>query len=946
MKNNERIKVLAVDENTENMSALKKVFFENGSFEIRTASGGKEVLSIFDKYNPDVVIMAVNMSEMDGCETTRKIIDKYPAFPVILFSSKKPSGDEILEGLRSGAVDYFDKPAADNRVIIERCKELGDIKKKNCLKEKKLLISEEKYFSLIETSKDWVWEVDENIVFTYSSPIVNDLLGYTPEEIIGKTPFDFMLKEEAERVKNQFDDCFEAEKSFDCLENMKISKDGHPVIFETSGRPVLDAAGNISGCRGIDRDISRRWKAENEKEKALNNLIERNKELKCLYSFSELIEKQGILLEEIFQGAVDLIPPAFTYPDITCAKIEIGGIKYISEKCQNTCLLWNLNAEIKVYGKKAGSLYICCTEERPESKKDPFIKEERILLNVIAERLGRVIERIQAEESVIDSMERFRDFMESATDGFVLYDSDFNLEMINEASLKMIKRERKDVIGLNILEMSPKLENSDRYKEYRRVLETGVSCSLEDKVYLPGIGEMFLRINVFKVGTGIGSLFSDITKRKNAERRNRFASEILRIMDSETEAENIIRNILIKIKSFTGLEAVALRLKEREDYPYYTTLGFPDYFVEAERYLCQRDRKGNIVRNSNGDVYLECMCGNILKGRTNPEFDFFTDGGSFWSNNTSKLLATTSDEDRQTRTRNRCNSEGYESVALIPLRSENDIIGLLQFNDKRTDMFDLEMIKFFEGIGYSIGLTLGKQHAEKALEEVRDQLYKSERLAATGRLAASVAHEINNPLQAIYSNLSFITKSLPEDFSENESFEVVSEGLERIEKIVNQLLDIHRGNIVAEEEIQVNEIIETTLKLFKNQLEIENIQCVVKLTKKNPSIKGNIRDFYMIFMNLLMNAQDAIDDYGTISVTTRTAKNEVRIIIEDSGCGISDEDIVHIFEPFYTTKSDKLGTGLGLSTSKEVIESFNGKIEVSSSPGKGTVFSLTFPKAV
>ena len=115
------------------------------------------------------------------------------------------------------------------------------------------------------------------------------------------------------------------------------------------------------------------------------------------------------------------------------------------------------------------------------------------------------------------------------------------------------------------------------------------------------------------------------------------------------------------------------------------------------------------------------MCGNILCGRTDPSKPFFTEGGSFWTNSTTKLLASTTEEERQARTRNRCNSEGYESVALIPLRSGGEIIGLLQLNDSRQNFFTLDRILFFEGIGASIGIAVARRRSVEALRESEEK---------------------------------------------------------------------------------------------------------------------------------------------------------------------------------------------------------------------------------
>jgi len=218
-------------------------------------------------------------------------------------------------------------------------------------------------------------------------------------------------------------------------------------------------------------------------------------------------------------------------------------------------------------------------------------------------------------------------------------------------------------------------------------------------------------------------IVQDITVRKRFEEHQKLATDILSLLNKPVSRQtDLIREVLTFIKESTGIEAVGIRLEADGDYPYYVTSGFPSHFIEMERYLCYRDAKGEVVNDPQGDPVLECMCGNVIRGRTDSSSPFFTPGGSFWTNSTSKLLSTTTEADRRTRTRNRCNGEGYESVALIPLRSIGKNIGLLQLNDRRTGMFTLEMIEYLEGLGESIGIALGRKQAEESLQRRTSEL--------------------------------------------------------------------------------------------------------------------------------------------------------------------------------------------------------------------------------
>ncbi|MFC1523279.1 hypothetical protein ACFL6N_00675 [Thermodesulfobacteriota bacterium] len=184
---------------------------------------------------------------------------------------------------------------------------------------------------------------------------------------------------------------------------------------------------------------------------------------------------------------------------------------------------------------------------------------------------------------------------------------------------------------------------------------------------------------------------------------NKLSEQVLSMFGSCQPDEKLITDIILLLHIETGIESVGIRLKQGLDFPYYFTRGFTYDFVEKEMYLCSRDSAGELIRDSKGNPHLECMCGNVICGRTDPSLPFFTANGSFWTNSTTKLLASTTDKERQTRTRNRCNGVGYESVALVPIKTNNVIYGLVQLNDRRRNLYTEKLIIFMEGIAVKIG---------------------------------------------------------------------------------------------------------------------------------------------------------------------------------------------------------------------------------------------------
>jgi len=208
----------------------------------------------------------------------------------------------------------------------------------------------------------------------------------------------------------------------------------------------------------------------------------------------------------------------------------------------------------------------------------------------------------------------------------------------------------------------------------------------------------------------------DLTERKRAEERQRVLARVLGILNVPDSRPDMITKILATIKEFTGMDAAAIRISEGQDYPYYTSKGFPASHLKAENRLCAIGPDGKAVLDPDGDPVVECMCGAVIRGRTDASLPFYTKGGSFWTNSTTDFLSTATEEQLGGPTRNRCNTEGYESVALVPLRSGDEIVGLIQLNDKRRDRFTPDLIRFFEELGSSIGIALARRRDSESLQ--------------------------------------------------------------------------------------------------------------------------------------------------------------------------------------------------------------------------------------
>jgi PAS domain S-box-containing protein len=363
-------------------------------------------------------------------------------------------------------------------------------------------------------------------------------------------------------------------------------------------------------------------------------------------------------------------------------------------------------------------------------------KTKQVLIQEMASLRQRIEEleqsesvRKREEETLRENEDKYRIIFESINDAVFVHDLDEEglpgrFLQVNDVACHRLGYTREELLTLTPRDITVP-------EEYERIAGKRIGLAsqgniLVETIHLTKNGrkipvESNIRQFQYLDRQAALSISRDLTERKQAEHREKLAREVLELLNRPEGSTDIVRDILQLIKKNTGFEAVGIRLQEGDDFPYYETSGFPGDFIQAERYLCARDEEGKIIRDGQGNPVVECMCGNILRNRTDPTLTFFTEAGSFWSNCTTELLASTTEEDRQARTRNRCNGEGYESVALIPLRSGDEIIGLLQLNDRRRNQFTLEMIRFLEGLGASIGIALSRKRAEKDLRESEEK---------------------------------------------------------------------------------------------------------------------------------------------------------------------------------------------------------------------------------
>ena len=234
------------------------------------------------------------------------------------------------------------------------------------------------------------------------------------------------------------------------------------------------------------------------------------------------------------------------------------------------------------------------------------------------------------------------------------------------------------------------------------------------------------------------------------------------------------------------------------------------------------------------------------------------------------------------------------------------------------------------------------------MHALTDKLVQADKLVLLGQLSAGIAHDIRNPLAAINLNLQILKRNLPKDSPEHSFVDIALQGVERIHRIVEVSLNFSKPTVIEVSKLNINSLIPVVLDLSALAIKRKNITIELDLADKLAEISADAKQLQQVFINLLTNSADSIKDTGTITIKTyledamkSDEKDFVVVAISDNGCGIAEEDLSKIFNPFFTRKAD--GTGLGLPITHRILHQHGGIIDVESTINIGTTFYVKLP---
>ena len=612
-----------------------------------------------------------------------------------------------------------------------------------------------------------------------------------------------------------------------------------------------------------------------------------------------------------------------------------------------------------------------------------------------------IAQREQVEQSLRESEERFRIVQELSPDGFTILRPvrdnqgriiDFTWVYENAAIARMNGTDPKEVLGKRLLELFPGHRGSPFLAAYQQAAETGEQIVFEGEYTAEKLPASWYRVVVVRLGQDIAILAQDITERKRTEHVLRRQAELLRLafdaiilwrLDGGIENWNVGAE---RLYGFSESEAVGRSTHELlstvfpRPWPEIRAILLEQGFWEGE--LRHRTRDGReiivsarkqLVRDSSGTAHVLEINRDITERKraddalraSEARFRAFFETAAVGTSEVDLSKRFVEANDRF------CRITGYSLEELLRMKPSD----LTHPEDRGRD--DEQFAKYLRGesplyetekryirkdggvIWVSVTAALIRDAEGNPLrsagviqditerKQAEQALLRSEKLASVGRMAATIAHEINNPLETIGHALYLASTDRGSSEQAKSYLELASQELERITHVTKQTLAFHR-EAKAPVLHDLRESVDGVLKLFAARMKSRQIAVEKRYAEVEP-VPVYSGEVQQMISNLLSNSMDAVPNHGKIYLRVspaamREGARGVRFTIADTGSGIPREAVKKLFEPFFTTK-EMIGTGLGLWVSKQIADKHGASIRVRSKPGQGTVFSIVFPAA-
>ncbi len=657
-------------------------------------------------------------------------------------------------------------------------------------------------------------------------------------------------------------------------------------------------------------------------------LLGRIKQLKCLYGMSHLIEEQfasssdgSMQQTAILQGVVDSIPRACEHPSLTCARVAFDGHEYRTDNFRDAAV-----REIRtlyVLGEARGCLEVGYLG--PMSSADPagFSEEERDLFRALGERLGKIVQLVHAEMALRRREATLRTLIDGNPEAVFLIDCQGTILAANDAMARHcrtnVDQRLLDLVGACIYDLSP----PDLARQWRTQVEEAMRVcaprSFEDsregrhyQHYISPVVEDDGSVRQCAI------LSLDITVRKRAEEAMEQARDELEMRVRQRTAELATANEELR-KEVQQRKWTEARLRESER-------KLRAVFDQTFQFIGVLTPDGVLVEANRTALAFAGVADSDVLGKP------------FWE---TPWWTHSAEMQKQVRAALRMAASGQLTRFEATHRAADGSLAYVDFSAKPV-ADESGQVVFLVAEGRDV---TARRRAEEALRNAMRLQIEAERLAATGRLAARVAHEINNPLAGIKNAFRLLKDAVPEEHPHHKYVGRIDKEISHIADIVRQVFELHRENQETIRDVSVGKTIEEVVGMLEpacrqHEVTITMGDCTPPVVASLP--EGSLRQ---ILYNLLANAIEASPAGSNVKIQVQRSENSLGVRVSDQGQGIPEELRFSIFEPFFSTKSNlgQPGLGLGLFISRRIAERLCGSLDYQSEPGKGCVFDLVLP---
>ena len=350
-----------------------------------------------------------------------------------------------------------------------------------------------------------------------------------------------------------------------------------------------------------------------------------------------------------------------------------------------------------------------------------------------------VTEDVEARMSLRRSEELMEETFAHSPHGMALVSLEGRYFKVNLALCGILGRSEEELLGRSIREVTHP-EDWGPDQDELAALRVGLKSSVQiDKRYIHKDGHVVWgQVNASMLRDEQGrplqvvTQIQDMSKRLRSEKERELTLRVLQILNETEDPEMAATLLLHEVRESLGIEAAAIRLAQPDDFTYAAHEGFPQAFVDAENCLRARSLQGEPLFDGQGRPLFDCTCGLVLMGLTDPANPLFTPGGSAWTNDALPFLDLPSSQDPRHEPRNRCIHAGYRSIALVPIRSADRIVGLLQLNDSRPNCFDFQWVLFLEGVASTVGVAIERRRVHERLAASLQQLQQAHAAGRSG----------------------------------------------------------------------------------------------------------------------------------------------------------------------------------------------------------------------